>query len=90
MISWPLVTRPLDLWKPSSKRKRLSTGLWSVRDLCQVPVSLVLATDEYTDGNCVTSRGPGTALEFALQLVECLYGVEKAKEIQHSMLVPSY
>lgn len=42
------------------------------------------------DGNCVTSRGPGTALEFALQLVEQLYGADKAQEIQKAMLVPSY
>ncbi|ELR15610.1 DJ1 family protein [Acanthamoeba castellanii str. Neff] len=42
------------------------------------------------DGNCVTSRGPGTALEFALQLVEQLYGAAKAQEIQKAMLVPSY
>ena len=33
------------------------------------------------DGNCVTSRGPGTALEFALKLVELLYGEEKAQEV---------
>jgi 4-methyl-5(b-hydroxyethyl)-thiazole monophosphate biosynthesis len=38
----------------------------------------------------VTSRGPGTALEFALQLVEQLYGADKAQEIQKAMLVPSY
>ena len=28
------------------------------------------------DGNCVTSQGPGTALEFALKLVELLFGEE--------------
>jgi 4-methyl-5(b-hydroxyethyl)-thiazole monophosphate biosynthesis len=42
------------------------------------------------DGNCVTSRGPGTALEFALQLVERLYGKDKADELQRQMLVSSY
>ena len=40
------------------------------------------------DGNCVTSRGPGTAIEFALKLVELLYGEEMAGEIARSMLVP--
>ena len=39
------------------------------------------------DGTCVTSRGPGTALEFALKLVELLYGVEKAEEVSGPMLV---
>ena len=39
------------------------------------------------DGNCVTSRAPGTAMEFALKLVELLYGEQKAREIAQSMLV---
>jgi 4-methyl-5(b-hydroxyethyl)-thiazole monophosphate biosynthesis len=39
------------------------------------------------DGTCVTSRGPGTALEFALKLVELLYGKEKAKEVAAPMVV---
>jgi 4-methyl-5(b-hydroxyethyl)-thiazole monophosphate biosynthesis len=38
------------------------------------------------DGTCVTSRGPGTALEFSLTLVKILYGEEKAKEVAQSML----
>ncbi len=39
------------------------------------------------DGNCVTSQGPGTALEFALKLVELLFGVEKGREIAKAMLI---
>jgi 4-methyl-5(b-hydroxyethyl)-thiazole monophosphate biosynthesis len=38
------------------------------------------------DGNCITSRGPGTAIEFALALIEALYGAEKAREIGTQML----
>ena len=34
------------------------------------------------DGNLITSRGPGTAVEFALALVEKLFGPEKAAEIK--------
>ncbi|KAI0487975.1 hypothetical protein KFK09_027798 [Dendrobium nobile] len=33
------------------------------------------------DGNLITSRGPGTSMEFALGIVEKLYGREKAKEL---------
>lgn len=40
------------------------------------------------DGNCVTSRGPGTAIEFALKLVEILYGIETAEEVAGPMIVP--
>ena len=48
-----------------------------------------LASDErvVVDGNCVTSQGPGTAIEFALKLVELLYGPPKAKEVGDPMLV---
>jgi 4-methyl-5(b-hydroxyethyl)-thiazole monophosphate biosynthesis len=39
------------------------------------------------DGLCVTSRGPGTALEFAVKLVELLYGEEKAKEVAEPLVL---
>ncbi len=38
------------------------------------------------DGNCITSRAPGTAVEFALELVRSLFGDRKAEEIARSML----
>jgi 4-methyl-5(b-hydroxyethyl)-thiazole monophosphate biosynthesis len=38
------------------------------------------------DGNCITSKGPGTVLHFAMQLVESLFGKEKADEIKGQML----
>ncbi|MBN1796497.1 MAG: DJ-1/PfpI family protein [Sedimentisphaerales bacterium] len=39
------------------------------------------------DGNCITSRGPGTALEFSLKLVELLFGSQKSQELAKAMLV---
>jgi 4-methyl-5(b-hydroxyethyl)-thiazole monophosphate biosynthesis len=39
------------------------------------------------DGNCITSQGPGTAIEFSLKLVELLFGAEKAREVADSMIV---
>lgn len=38
------------------------------------------------DGNCVTSRGPGTAIEFALTLVALLFGSQRAHEVATPML----
>lgn len=38
------------------------------------------------DGNCITSQGPGTALEFAIELVRQLLGDAKAKEVAEPML----
>jgi putative intracellular protease/amidase len=37
-------------------------------------------------GNLVTSHGPATALQFALQLGQELYGVEKRDQIAKEML----
>ena len=39
------------------------------------------------DGNCLTSRGPGTAVEFALALVEALYGRTKREAVAGPMVV---
>ena len=39
------------------------------------------------DGKLVTSRGPGTALEFALALVEQLFGPEKKREVAGPMVM---
>lgn len=38
-------------------------------------------------GNVITSRGPGTALEFALALVERLAGADEAERLAEAMLV---
>ena len=35
-----------------------------------------------TDGKVITSRGPGTAMDFALQLIEVLVGVQKRREVE--------
>lgn len=39
------------------------------------------------DGKLVTSRGPGTAMAFALALVGLLVGQDKRTELEHSMLL---
>lgn len=39
------------------------------------------------DGNLITSRGPGTAIEFALTLVSVLCGKEVADQVAKGMLV---
>ena len=39
------------------------------------------------DGNCVTSQGPGTAIDFALELVEQLCGVVKREEVASPLVL---
>lgn len=40
------------------------------------------------DGHCITSQGPGTALAFALKLVELLQGEDKSRKLAEQMMVP--
>jgi len=39
------------------------------------------------DGNCITSRGAGTALAFSLRLVEILFSREKVEEVRGGLAV---
>ena len=41
-----------------------------------------------TDGKLITSRGPGTAMDFALQLIELLTGKEKRNEVEAALQRP--
>lgn len=38
------------------------------------------------DGNCITSQGPATALEFSLKLLELLFDKQKSHEVANAML----
>jgi protein deglycase len=51
---------------------------------CQYQMSPVVVSD-----HVITSRGPGTALRFALTLVEKLCGPETSNALSESMLVPN-
>ncbi|PWG63424.1 DJ-1 family glyoxalase III [Sediminicurvatus halobius] len=41
------------------------------------------------DGRIVTSRGPGTAMDFALRLIELVCGREKAEEVEARLQRPT-
>jgi len=40
------------------------------------------------DGNVITSRGPGTAMDFALELIETLCGAEQRKAVEDPLVRP--
>jgi 4-methyl-5(b-hydroxyethyl)-thiazole monophosphate biosynthesis len=46
-------------------------------------------TSVCVDGHLITSRGPGTAMEFSLRLAELLTGAQTALKVGHAMLVPN-
>ena len=39
------------------------------------------------DGNCITSQGPGTAIDFALELVEQICGIVKREEVASPLVL---
>jgi len=73
-----------------------AAGLTAGRTVTSHPsVARLLAGSEYReaivveDGPVVTSRGAGTAMEFALTLVTRLAGAETAERLRAQMVVPS-
>jgi len=40
------------------------------------------------DGSVITSRGPGTAMDFALELIEVLLGAEKRRQVEDPLVRP--
>ena len=54
----------------------------------QIDNGNIVESNVVVDGNCVTSRGAGTACEFALKLVELLYSEEKKKQVMQGLALP--
>lgn len=52
----------------------------------EIQGAVMTRTDVTVDGNLITSRGAGTAIAFALKLIEMLSGAEKAAEIAEAVL----
>jgi len=64
---------------------RQATGFPGVLDAMDVP-GMHLRTDAVvTDGKIVTSRGPGTAMDFSLHLIELLMGHAKRDEVEAAL-----
>lgn len=75
----------------AAPRALASAGLLSGRKVTSYPGTLDAVDDDsiersdeaiVIDGNIITSRGPGTAMDFALSLVELLEGRQKRDEVE--------
>jgi putative intracellular protease/amidase len=60
------------------------TSHFSVAD--QLPSGTYAGDRVVVDGRLVTSRGAGTAIEFALKLVSLLEGEKKSRQISEGIL----
>ena len=67
---------------------RTATSYPGVIDSMDLPETELSDKSVVIDGKVVTSRGPGTAMDFALGLVELLSGSEKRTEVETPLLRP--
>lgn len=61
---------------------RQATGFPGVLENADVPGMRLSEQAVVTDGKVITSRGPGTAMDFALVLIESLLGREKRDTVE--------
>ncbi|MEN8213783.1 MAG: DJ-1 family glyoxalase III [Pseudomonadota bacterium] len=65
---------------------RRATSYPGVIDAMALPTTTLSEDAVVTDGRVVTSRGPGTAMEFALTLIAHLLGEEKRREVEQPLI----
>jgi protein deglycase len=65
---------------------RKATAYPGVLDSLDLPNTQKRGDAVVVDGKVVTSRGPGTAMDFALTLVELLVGVEKREQVEAGLV----
>lgn len=67
---------------------RSATSYPGVIDRMNLPHTRVVAEAVVVDGEVVTSRGPGTAMDFALTLIELLLGKERRDQVEGPLMRP--
>lgn len=68
---------------------RRATSYPGFVDKMELPTVTYLTDAVVQDGKVITSRGPGTAMDFALHLVEVLVGAEKRREVEAGLVRPA-
>jgi 4-methyl-5(b-hydroxyethyl)-thiazole monophosphate biosynthesis len=67
---------------------RQATGFPGVLEGLDLPRTDLLAKAVVTDGRLITSRGPGTAMDFTLELIGLLEGPERRAEVEERLVRP--
>jgi 4-methyl-5(b-hydroxyethyl)-thiazole monophosphate biosynthesis len=65
-----------------------ATGFPGVLEKLQLPATQLEASAVVRDGKIITSRGPGTAMDFALELIEVLAGKARRDEVESALQRP--
>lgn len=65
-----------------------ATSYPGVLDAIQPPGTTVTGAPVEIDGRVITSRGPGTAMDFALTLIEHLLGPEARNKVEEPLVRP--
>jgi len=68
---------------------KVATSYPGVIDKMAIPGLRCSADAVVIDGKVITSRGPGTAMDFTLQLIEVLVGQQKRNEVERALVRPS-
>ncbi len=68
---------------------RGATAYPGVLDALGLPATRILAEAVVVDGKVITSRGPGTAMDFALTLIEKLLGATQRAAVEAALLRPN-
>jgi len=68
---------------------RKATSYPGFIDKMTLPDTTVVAEPVVTDDKVITSRGPGTAMDFALELIEKLQGKEKRDAVEKPLMRPN-
>ncbi|MGD8235110.1 MAG: DJ-1/PfpI family protein [Chromatiales bacterium] len=66
-----------------------ATSYPGIIDAMELENTKVLQDPVVVDGKIVTSRGPGTAMDFALALIELLLGPDKRREVETPLVRPA-
>jgi len=69
---------------------RRVTSYPGVVDRLDLPGTVCLTEPVVVDGNVVTSRGPGTAMDFALVLAELLVGKAVREQVEAALVRPGH
>ncbi|MEO5702331.1 MAG: DJ-1 family glyoxalase III [Gammaproteobacteria bacterium] len=73
---------PSVLAKAGLLNGKQATGYPGVLEKMQLQNVLLKDQAVVTDGKVITSRGPGTAMDFALELIETLIGKQRRDEVE--------